>query len=100
MSETIIEPMTVEDVEEFIQECDIDAKLAGFESMEEMDTLKVDASCGMIKFGGSFMNYLGHALANADSRNTAKILRAFRNECYEHAVLYVKWLMKRDKPND
>lgn len=99
-NETIIEPMNEEDIKRFIQECDLAAKLAGFDSREAMDNLKVNASCGMIKFGGSFTHFLGHALAHADSENTAKLLRAFRNECHEHALLYVKWLEKRDKPNE
>lgn len=94
---TIIKEMTEEDIENLTREYNLVAKLSGFESGEAMDNFKVNASCGLIKFGGSFAQPLGEALAHADYINTAKILRTFRKECHEHAMLYVKWLEQRDK---
>jgi hypothetical protein len=91
----VIKEMTRSDLEDLLNEAETTAKLAGFKSMDEMENYKVNASSGLIKFGGSFAQPLGYALAHADWVNTAKILMTFRDECNEHAALYIKWLEKR-----
>lgn len=92
-----IKEMSEEDIANLMLEHEIKSRVAGFESAEEMDNFKVDASLGMIKFGGTFTHFLGHALARADSNNTVKILRAFREDCTHHAELYKKWNADRFK---
>ncbi len=97
MSETFIKEMTKDDIIEMLLDAELSAITAGFNSHEAMENFKVDASLGMIKFGGSFTHNLGHALASADSKNTAKILRAFSDDCTHHAGLYRKWVGNRQK---
>lgn len=94
-----IESMTPEDLEQIFIEHDILATLCGFKNGEEMENYKVDASLGMIKFGDSFTQYLGHALAHADSRNTSKIIISFRAICDEHRELYIKFDKERNEAN-
>lgn len=95
--EATLQEMNGEDLAEYIYSEELKAKIAGFASKEEMDNFKVDASSGMIKFGGGFAHFLGHALARADGTNTVKLLRAFRDECTHHAELYRKFLSNRLK---
>ncbi len=90
-----IKEMSEEDLTQYLLEHEIKARVAGFETSEEMDNFKVDASLGMIKFGGTFTHFLGQALARADSNNTVKIFRAFREDCNHHAALYKKWNANR-----
>ena len=97
MDNIVIQEMTAEDVENLYREHEIRSRIAGFGSIEEMESFKVDASLGMIKFGGSFTEYLGHALAHADSSNTMKLIRAFRDVCEEHARLYRQWRENRSE---
>jgi len=94
-----LEPMTPEELEQLIIEHDILATLCGFKNGEEMENYKVDASLGMIKFGGSFTHHLGHALAHADSRNTSKIIISFRAICDEHRKLHLDFIKKRNEAN-
>jgi hypothetical protein len=93
----LIQEMTREDVENLYREHNIRGQLAGFASGEEMDEYKYHASMGMIKFGGSFAEALGHALAHADSGNTLRLIRAFRDVCDHHAGLYLEYLKNRGK---
>lgn len=97
MSEIIIKEMTEEDLKIMELQHDFCGQWCGFKNGEEMDNFKVDASQGMIRFGGSFVHHLGHALAHADSSNTAKIIKAFQDVCKEHAMLHLKWMKKRNK---
>lgn len=90
-----IEPMTKENIENMFKNCELLASILNFPSYEAMEKFKINASLGMLKFGGSFLQGLGNALAHADSMNTAKIIRSFFSECKEHANLYIKWLANR-----
>lgn len=63
----------------------------------ERETFRYNAQEGMIKFGGSFVHALGHALAHADSSNTAKILRTWPDYCEEYAALWLKFMENRGK---
>jgi hypothetical protein len=92
-----IEPMTEKDIDNFIMQAETVARLSGFQSLEEMDRFKVDASEGMIRFGGGFAKPLGYALVHADSFNTAKLIEAFRDICNEHAQLWRKFIAKREE---
>jgi len=94
---TEIKEMTEEEVNALLIELDLCAINAGFKSGEEMDNFKVDASSGMIKFGGGFTHFLGHALARADRLNTVKIINAFRSDCEHHAELHKKFMRDRFK---
>lgn len=101
MSDKItIKEMTKEDIENYLAGCEGWAKAADFSDFEAMSDFKVDASSGMIKFGGGLVHYLGHALARADAKNTAKLLITFKEECTEHANLYRKWLANRNKETE
>jgi hypothetical protein len=92
-----IKEMTKDDIRKLEAEHTLVAIFSGFESSIDIENFKVNASCGLIKFGGSFAQPLGHALAHADHINTHKIIKAFRKECDEHAALYIKWLEKRSE---
>lgn len=100
MNNITIKPIIKDDITEMLLNAEIAAVCAGFESHEAMENFKVDASLGMIKFGGVFIHTLGHALAHADPRNTAKILKAFLEDCAHHAGLYRKWLENRHKEKE
>lgn len=100
MSEIVIKEMTEEEVKEMLKACDFQANMLGFDSMDAMNDFKVDVSLGMIKFGGGFAHFLGHALANADLKNTLIILTYFSNDCAHHAALYRKSLKNREKEQE
>jgi hypothetical protein len=90
-----IEPMTKEDLQIRLVDHQIKASICGFDTIEQMDDFKVDASIGMIKFGGGFTHFLGQALARADSENAMKIIKMFRSMCDHHADLYKKFMRNR-----
>jgi hypothetical protein len=90
MNSLVLQPMSEEQVEEMIARQHAYAMLSGFSRIEEMEDYKVEASQGMIQFGGSFTHCLGHALARADSGNAATIIRAFKPMCDEFRELYLK----------
>ena len=92
-----IEPMTKEDIDDLFAEADLIAKMAGFKNHHAMENFKINASLGLIQFGGSFAKPLGHALAHADVHNTFKIISTFREMCKEHADLYIKFMKNRDE---
>jgi hypothetical protein len=71
------------------------AGLAGFKSTREIEQFRHFACEGMIKFGGSFTQGLGHALACADMVNMTKILRYWKVDCKKHADLYLRFLEKQ-----
>lgn len=90
MSITITE-MTAEDIRDICAAEELGAIFLGFENIRELEEFKINAACGMIKFGGSFARPLGEALSHADSNNTAIIIKGFRMMCEEHADLYLKF---------
>jgi hypothetical protein len=85
-----MKPITNEEIEDYIATHLAYALLTGFSSSEEMEDFKVEASLGMIRYGGSFARHLGEALARADSGNTAKLIKAFRPMCEEFREKYRK----------
>lgn len=87
--------MTKEDIDELVEEHERIACSSGFETYEVLRIFQCDAAEGMIRFGGSFTNSLGHALAHADVGNAAKLINAFREMCLEHAASHRKWLENR-----
>ncbi len=89
-----------EDLETLFAEYKIGAYYCGFDSVEDMEDFKVDASQGMIRFGGSFTQYLGYALAHADGINTSKIIRAFRPMCEQFREMHLKFLRERSESNE
>lgn len=94
-----IKEMTEEDIQDLLLEEEMIAKLCGFETVDEMYQFKMEACEGMIRFGGGFTQPLGYALAHADSKNSAKILRTFRSMCEEHAALHRKFMATRNQPD-
>jgi len=85
-----------DDIETLFAEYKIGAYYCGFDSVDEMEAFKVEASQGMIRFGGSFTQYLGYALAHADGINTSKIIRAFRPMCEQFREMHLKFLRERN----
>ena len=98
--EIIITEMTKEDLEQLELEHKAVAFMCGFTDSENFENFKVDASLGMIRFGGGFTHHLGHALAHADYKNTAKIIKAFPGMCAKHALLHKKFMEERNKPKE
>ncbi len=92
-----IEEMTREDLDNMMNDYECSAIKAGFANSKALELFKYNASMGLIKFGGSFSEPLGHALACTDMHNTVKLINAFREECTEHALLYLKWNSNRDE---
>lgn len=98
MSEGIeVTPMTEEDLEQVYFEESLLAHVCGFKTTDEYYDYKYHAAEGMIKFGGSFTHMLGHVLARADSKNSAKVIRTWRKDCDHHAELHRKFMSNRDK---
>ena len=84
--------LTKNDLDEIMTSYNLAAMLHGFEGYKELEQFKYHAAEGLIRFGGSFAGALGNLLAVADSRNTFKILKVWRDELQEHADLYIKYL--------
>lgn len=95
MNSFVLHTMSEEQIEEMTARHHIYAMLSGFSGAEEMQDYKVEASQGMMQFGGSFTHCLGNALACADSENAAIIIRAFKPMCDEFREQYLKH--KRDQ---
>lgn len=95
-----IKKMTNDDINELIVELEIASALNGFNGSDEMYDFRHNAAQGMIMFGGSFTHFLGHALARADEKNTARLIRAFREDCEHHAALYKKFQENNSKGTD
>ncbi len=55
--------------------------------MENLETEKYFVSLGMRKFGGSFVQCLGEALAHANPQNTRKIKETWPDYWKEYAEL-------------
>ena len=70
------------------------------EEYADVYDFKNDAAEGMIKFGGGFAHFLGHALARADEKNTVILLTAFYETCQHHAALWRKFLIEREMNKD
>lgn len=92
-----IREMTREELKAAMEEVKIMANLSGFNNWEDMYDFRHFAAEGMIKFGGSFTHSLGHALARADAKNSAILMRAFKEDCAHHAELYKKWLSNLER---
>jgi hypothetical protein len=63
-----------------------------FNAYEEF---KFNATNGLLKFGGSFAQALGTALAVADTKNSTKIMRYWLQECEHHAILFKMFVAKQ-----
>lgn len=92
--------LTEDDLRALEYQAEILAKLCGFQNNNEMQEFRLNAQMGMIRFGGSFSQSLGHALAHADSENTSKIIRNFRDVCESHAKLHLKFMANRTKKQE
>ena len=86
-----IKELTRDDIDEMMQEHLVRAQCLCLESVGALEDYKYNAAHGMIKFGGSFVNFLGQALMRADSKNTLKIISSFRDYCDKYAPIYKQW---------
>lgn len=73
-----------------------------FYNIDDIDgeSFKFYAYSGLIKFGGGFAHFLGHALARADRINSQKIINCFLEECLLHAELFIKHAKKIEEENN
>jgi hypothetical protein len=85
--------MTEEYIENYEDSFTAAGALLGYQKNKDYENYRYNAQEGMIKFGGSFVHALGHALAHADSNNTFKILSTFAEYAEEHAGLWIKFRM-------
>ncbi len=83
------------ELDQIYREANAIAILAGFPDFEAIEHFRREAAQGLINFGGSFGKSLGHALARADVKNAAKIIKTFSSECDEHAQLWRKFTAKK-----
>ena len=93
-----IKQMTEQDINDLMVEHELGCKLLRFDDAETMGNFRYHAAEGMVRFGGSFINALGHALMHSDLRNTIKIMTHWKEECLEHADLHQKFIEQRNKP--
>ena len=61
---------------------------AGYMCYTSFLNRKFEAVEGLIKFGDPFYRSIGRALQYADLNNALKIMRYWRHECDQHALLY------------
>ena len=94
-----IREMSEQEVKDMCSEFDLIAVMHGFKDYYEFADSRHSAAEGMIKFGGSFTHMLGHALARADSANSFKIYKAFREMWDEHRELWIKSEALREQRN-
>lgn len=92
----IIRELTEEDLDEMTLALDLHAKIHGFKDHEDFAIQKHEAYEGMIKFGGGFTHALGKALARADSENSFKIYKAFKDTWNHHRELYLELRRNQD----
>lgn len=64
------------------------------------EEFRLNVTNGLLKFGGSFSQALGTALAVADNNNAAKIIRYWHQDCEHHAHLFRMYVAKLKAEHD
>jgi hypothetical protein len=94
----VIHEMNEQDLQDLMVEHELGANVLDFRDADALWDFRYHAAEGMVRFGGSFMSALGHALMHSDLKNTIKIMTQWKYECLEHAELHRKFIKQRDKP--
>ena len=61
---------------------------AGYLTYERFLEKKMATTQGLIQFGDAFCRALGEALILAERDNAIKLMRYFRHECEQHALIW------------
>jgi putative heme iron utilization protein len=84
----------MEQIENQLEERKQISESLGFMDLQHYEEFKESAANGMIRFGDSFIQVLGTALAIADGKNARKIMRYWHDECETHGLMQKMYLAK------